>query len=81
VKGHTALPGAVMDRILDGANPMRVLMDHKGLTQADVARLTGLSQPFVSKLARGEVRGRRDTIKALARAFGVGEDVLEGVAG
>ena len=79
-KGQTALPAEVMDRLLDGANPMRVLMDLKGMTQADVARLTGLSQPFISKLTRGDVRGRSESIKKLARAFGVGEDVLAGIA-
>ncbi len=73
---YTALPGEVMDRIIDGENPLKVLMDHRGMTQAELARASGLSQPFISKMVRGEVGGRGETMKALARALGVSEEIL-----
>jgi DNA-binding Xre family transcriptional regulator len=74
--GHTALPGEVMDRIIDGESPLKVLMDHRGMTQAELAHASGLSQPFVSKMVRGKVGGGGETMKALARALAVSEDVL-----
>ncbi len=75
-KTQTALPANVMDRIIDGENPIAVLLEHRRLTQAELARLTGLSQPFISKLVRGEVGGRRDTMEKLCTALRVSADVL-----
>ena len=75
-RAQTALPADVMDRIVDGESPIAVLLEHRGLTQAELARLTGLSQPFISKLMRGEVGGRRDTMEKLRTALCVSADVL-----
>ena len=75
-KAQTALPADVMDRIVEGENPIAVLLEHRKLTQAELARLTGLSQPFISKLVRGEVGGRRDTMEKLCTALRVSADVL-----
>ncbi len=75
-KAQTALPADVMDRIIDGENPIAVLLEHRGLTQAALARVTGLSQPFISKLVRGDVGGRRDTMEKLRIALRVSADVL-----
>lgn len=76
-QGRTALPAEVMDRILDGENRIKVMMDHRKLTQAALARLSGLSQPFISKVVRGDV-GLRHTKAKLADALGVSIDFLDG---
>ena len=75
---QTALPAAVLDRILDGGNAVAVLAEHRGLTQAELARRTGLSQPFLSKLMRGETGAGRDPLERLGAALEVSVDVLEG---
>jgi DNA-binding Xre family transcriptional regulator len=75
-RAQTALPANVMDRIIEGENPVAVLLEHRKLTQAELALLTGLSQSFISKIARGKVGGRRDTIEKLCAAFHVSADVL-----
>ena len=75
---ETVLPPEVLDRILDGENAVAVLAEHRRLTQAELARRTGLSQPFLSKLMRGDVGGGRETMERLRRALDVSEDVLAG---
>lgn len=77
-RGRTALPPEVLDRILDGENAIAVLAEHRGLSQAELARRTGLSQPFLSKLMRGEVGGGRETMTRLCEALAVSQDVLSG---
>ena len=77
-KGETALPFAYMNRILDGEPPVAVLLDYRGLTQAELVRKTGLSQPYVSKLVRGGVGAGKDTLKKLCAALEVSADILVG---
>jgi hypothetical protein len=76
-KAQAALPVDVVDRIIDGENRVKVLMDHRNLTQAELARLSGLSQPFISKVIRGEV-GLRHSKAAVANALNVSVDFLDG---
>lgn len=75
-KGLTALPADILDRILDGENALAVVMAFRKLSQAELARRTGLSQPFLSKLMRGEVGAGRDTMEKLRNALEVSADVL-----
>lgn len=77
-QGRTALPPEVLDRILDGGNAVAVVAEHRGLSQAELARRTGLSQPFLSKLMRGGVGGGRETLARLCEALNVSQDVLRG---
>jgi len=76
--GETAVPAAVADALLDGEPPVKVLMAYRGLTQQKLAALSGLSQPFISKLVRGDVGMRKDSRDALARALEVSADLLGG---
>ena len=80
-KGQIALPAEVIDAILDGKNPVAVLLKHRDLTQAELALTTQLSQPFISKLVRGEVGASRRTVVALAEALKVSTDVFDGLGG
>lgn len=53
-------------------------MSQAELTQADVARVAGLSQPQVSRRLAGERRWQVDELVALSRAWGVSVDELIG---
>ena len=77
-RAQTPLPAEVLDRILDGGNALAVVAEHRRLSQAELARRTGLSQPFISKLMRGEVGGSHETMQRLCTALAVSEDVLAG---
>lgn len=53
------------------ARRARELRERQGLSQADVARLSGLTRTQVLMLERGEQAARIVTVDAVARALGV----------
>ena len=50
---------------------LRAIRERSGLTVTDLARLSGISQPHISNLERGNRRATPPTIKVLADALGV----------
>ncbi len=68
------MPLAVFKRILDGENPVRVIREWRGLTQAELARKTGLHRVQVHDVETGKSRGSVDTLKTIAEGLGVGMD-------
>lgn len=63
------------------ASKIRHALEQRGLTQAEVTRITGLSQPQVSRRLAGERRWQVDELVALSRAWGVSVDELIGGPG
>jgi transcriptional regulator with XRE-family HTH domain len=64
---------------MDLASKIRVKREELGLTQAELAKKTGLTQATISRLESGEVRQlKSEAIKSLARALGVSLDFLMG---
>jgi DNA-binding XRE family transcriptional regulator len=68
------IPLDVFKRILDGENPVRVLREWRGLTQAETARRAGLHRVQLHDVETGKSRGSVDTLKAIADALGVALD-------
>ena len=56
---------------LGGMSLVRAWREHLGLTQGEVARRMGISQPAYAKIEGGRNRPRMDTCKRLAAAMGV----------
>lgn len=50
---------------------LRAIRERSGLTESELARLSGVSQPHLSNLERGRRGARPPTIKALADALQV----------
>lgn len=70
------VPAVVLDRLLDGENPVRVWRTHRGLTQSGLARASGVHRVVIADIEAGR-RGREgESLKALAEALGVGGDDL-----
>lgn len=70
VETEGTIPAAVLDAILDrGITAVKAWREYRGLTQAELARKAGLSQPFIGKIESGAVYGRPATRKALAAAL------------
>lgn len=57
--------------ILDGANPLRVWREHRGLTQQQLADQAGISKPYLSQLEAGKRTGSATVLSALAQALNV----------
>lgn len=68
--GEGTMPSEVLNMILDeDAHPVAAWRRHRGLSQAALARKTGLSQVWISRIERGGGYGSRETRRKLAAAL------------
>ncbi len=68
------MPLAVFYRIVSGENPVKVIREWRGLTQAELARRADLHRVQLHDIETGKSRGSVDTLKAIAVALDVGMD-------
>jgi DNA-binding XRE family transcriptional regulator len=73
-EGGEGMPMEVFQRIIDGENPVKVIREWRGLTQAELARRAGLHRVQLHDVETGKSRGSVDTLKAIAVALNVGMD-------
>ena len=81
VRGEEELiPSEVVYAILDGANPVKVWRDYRGMAQQELANLAGISVPYLSQLETGKRKGSLAALntvtKAIAKAMKVSLDDL-----
>lgn len=79
VEQHTdsdLIPHDVVSRIVDGATPVRAWREHLDLTQEEVAKRLGISQPAYAQ-QENVSKPRKATREKIAAAFGVKADHLE----
>src|SRR5882672_8568547 len=75
--GHEVLlPKSVVDRLASGENPVRVLREWRGLTQAELVVAVGITQGYLSDLEAGKRKGPVALHQKFAKAFGVPIDLL-----
>lgn len=68
--GEGTMPGEVLGMIIDSEmHPVAAWRRYRGLSQAALARLTGLSQVWISRIERGGGYGSRETRRKLAAAL------------
>jgi len=70
------VPDEIVNRLLAGEAPVKVWREHRGLTQAALARHSGVSQSYVAMLERGARQGTTHKLGHLARALEVDVDDL-----
>ncbi|MBN2232958.1 MAG: helix-turn-helix transcriptional regulator [Deltaproteobacteria bacterium] len=71
------LPHEVVQAVaLDGATLVKAWRDYRGLTQAELAKQSGMSQPALARLEKGGITPRPATLKKLAAALGVEAEQL-----
>ena len=70
------VPAEVINRILDGESAVAVWREHRGLTQAALAKAAGLSTPYVSQIEAGKRVGTVTALRGVAKALGIGLDEL-----
>src|SRR5258708_19780652 len=61
-------PDSVLASILEGAHPLKALREHRGLTQAQLAKASGTSAVYISQIERGQRRAGRNLLAQLARS-------------
>lgn len=74
--GAPVFPKSVADRVADGASPIRVFREWRGMTQVQLAAAAGLGQGYVSDLEKGRRRGTPDVLDRVATALRVPLDLL-----
>jgi len=72
--GEELIPSAVTYAILDGANPIRVWREYRGLTQQQVAEAAGISVPYLSQIESGKRKGSAEVLTAIANALSLDLD-------
>lgn len=70
------IPHEVVLRIIDGATPIRAWREHLNLTQDEVAKRMGISQPAFAQ-QETVAKPRKATREKIAAAFGINADQLE----
>ena len=68
-EGEELVPSEVTYALLDGANPVRVWREHRGLTQQQLAQTAGISVPYLSQIESGKRVGSTDVLAALAKGL------------
>ena len=70
------IPHDVVVRLIDGANPVKVWREHRGLTQNELGTELGLSGAYISQIESGKRDGTVKVYAALAKALDVDIDDL-----
>ncbi|SEH98217.1 helix-turn-helix transcriptional regulator [Pseudomonas fuscovaginae UPB0736] len=70
------IPHEVVSRIVDGATPIRAWREYLDLTQDEVAKRMGISQPAYAQ-QEAVAKPRKATREKIALAFGIKADQLE----
>lgn len=70
------IPGNVVDRLLDGEQPLRVWREFRNLTQADLARSSGVNRVQIVDIEAGRNSGSVHTLRKLATVLDVSVDDL-----
>ncbi len=60
------LPAALLDRLLQGASPVSVWRQHRGLTQRALAAAAGVSVSYLNEIEQGRKPGSAATLGKLA---------------
>jgi DNA-binding XRE family transcriptional regulator len=78
--GGPLLPKAVVDRLANGENPIRVLREFRDETQMELRVRVGITQGYLSDLETGKRKGPLELHQKIARALGVPLDLLAPIA-
>ncbi len=70
------IPHEVVSRIVEGATPIRAWREHLNLTQEEVAKRMGISQPAFAQ-QETVAKPRKVTREKIAAAFGITANQLE----
>ncbi|HYE49718.1 MAG TPA: helix-turn-helix transcriptional regulator [Azospirillaceae bacterium] len=71
-----AFPFELAERLLDGAHPVTVFREHRGLSLRALAEQAGISPSYLSEIETGRKPGSFDAMTKLAAALRVSLDLL-----
>jgi DNA-binding XRE family transcriptional regulator len=65
-QGEELVPAEVVNRLIEGENPIKVWRQHRGMSQAALARAAGIKAAYLSQLEMGARKGSVTVLCALA---------------
>jgi DNA-binding XRE family transcriptional regulator len=71
-----SFPAEVVNRLLDGDNPVKVWREYRGLTQSQLAEETGVTVAHISQIESGKRECSVKLLKALAATLDVDVEML-----
>lgn len=69
-------PADIVDKLLAGENPVRVLRAHRGMTLQQVADACGVTNAHVSQVEKGKRSMSTELLKKMAEALRVDVEML-----
>jgi hypothetical protein len=75
-KAEDYLPAALMNRIIDGAHPVRVWREHRGLSARALAEKADIPASYLSEIENRKKPGSIEAYRALAEALDLTIDDL-----
>lgn len=69
--GEETYPAALVDAILDGANPVRAIRKWRGMQAVELARTCAIAPAYLSEIETGRKTGSARALKAIAQALDV----------
>ncbi len=71
-QSETDLPPEILDQLMARQeSPLKIIRKHRGLTQKELADLTGISRPYLTEIETGKKDGSIRAMKTLADALRV----------
>jgi len=74
--GAPLIPKKIVDRIVNGENPLRVLREWREMTQLSLSFKTNIGQGYISDLESGRRKGTTKSLKKIADAMNVPLELL-----
>jgi DNA-binding XRE family transcriptional regulator len=75
-EGEETFPMALVERLLDGENPITVFREYRGLSKRELARRVGVSAQYVGKLEAGQGDMSLSVARRIAAALDLDLDDL-----
>ncbi len=69
-------PAALVDRLIENENPVRVFRGYRGMTQQALADAVGIARPYLAEIESGRKQGSVTVLKNIAAALGLELDDL-----
>jgi len=71
-----SFPAALVDRFLEGENPIRLWREYRGMTQGGLAERVKVTVPHISQIESGKRDCSVKLLRALAKALNVDIELL-----
>jgi len=74
--GEEGFPSDVVERLVNGENPIKVYREYRGLTQLKLSERVGVQQSYITQLESGKKSGTVKVLKKIAAGLNLELDDL-----